>query len=188
MERQQGNQNSLPQRKRQATISQSIGRGGRRRAKALWFNMETTPDPGAGDSFLPSMIISPPKDQPWPLAEVPPVPPLPPLPPTPSSGSVSPPIGTLQDLGKMLPKKNKLVPKASFTSTVKEPSSSGNSTPFGYDFSENGRPLQSPMSSASMSPRTAESPGVGNSWSPGGNWQIQSRFSTSELLPHRRGS
>lgn len=48
-------------RQRRTTFTQSVGNGGRRRAKALWFTMETpeSPQTEANDSFLPSMILSP---------------------------------------------------------------------------------------------------------------------------------
>jgi hypothetical protein len=46
--------------RRRTTTTQPIGNGGRRRAKALWFTMETTDNATDGnESFLPSMIISP---------------------------------------------------------------------------------------------------------------------------------
>ncbi|KAF8522815.1 hypothetical protein JB92DRAFT_1667718 [Gautieria morchelliformis] len=50
----------MANRKRRTTITQTIGNGGRRRAKALWFTMETTDNATDGnESFLPSMLISP---------------------------------------------------------------------------------------------------------------------------------
>ncbi|KAF8510414.1 hypothetical protein BU17DRAFT_70077 [Hysterangium stoloniferum] len=55
----QRGRNSAARPQRSTTISQTVGRGGRRRAKALWFTMETTPGPASDDSFLPSMAISP---------------------------------------------------------------------------------------------------------------------------------
>ncbi|KAF8588314.1 hypothetical protein K439DRAFT_652003 [Ramaria rubella] len=58
-EQQQRSMGLSSDRRRRTTVAQTIGHGGRRRAKAnLRFTMET-PGAGAGDSFLPSMILSP---------------------------------------------------------------------------------------------------------------------------------
>ncbi|KIJ53581.1 hypothetical protein M422DRAFT_241816 [Sphaerobolus stellatus SS14] len=121
----QQTENPLPQRR--LTIKHPISRGGRRRGKALWFSVEN-PDQGPGDSFLPSMIISPPKNNPWPPTQIPSIP---------DPSMVSPPIRTPKDLEKILHQK-KIVPKASFTSAAKESSIGGSRNSQDLDFLELG--------------------------------------------------
>lgn len=142
----------LSQIKRGRSVSQTIGRGGRRRAKALWFNMETPGGPGPDDSFLPSMIISPPQDRPTQdISSIPPVPPLP-------SGGLLSPVRSPSDLAHQPTKK--VIPKASFTSMSIKSSETEwpGSSSLGFITSEAG---PSPMTTASIlftadTPRSAQ--------------------------------
>jgi len=146
---------AVSQIKRGRSVSQTIGRGGRRRAKALWFNMETPGGPGPDDSFLPSMIISPPQDRPTQdISSIPPVPPLP-------SGGLLSPVRSHSDLPHQPTKK--VIPKASFTSMSVKSSETEwpGSSSLGFITSEAGPSSQSPTTAASIlftadTPRSAQ--------------------------------